>query len=528
MSDRREAGAVLVVTALAMTGLLIVMALVIDLGSTRNIRSNARSAADAGSTAGALGLSLATSTVPACQDAFSYTYTGLRGTQPSASDISTACAPLVGPCPVGGPARTAILTVGSTVVRVTNPVPDGHDLMRGTALGARPVQALDAVNDGTACERVAVEVTRPHSKFFGGIVSDDVRTFTVHSVARYSLTLRPGEVTPALVALNQSACRAIDAGNNGTILLGATANGPGIALSDSDGPSCSSSNPIFNSTSSANLIAESSGATPGQLAWYAAPAAQGWTNCGGTCAATLGDESSSANYVGVLSTRPTRTTRTPMDQRYRCTTVPATPTQPVCAAAADPVTTALGYAASATAPPGFTTWPGPCETSDDVNMGGVGAQIWVNCDEFEVKGDALHIAAGSTIVFRGKLTVAANGVLLVNVTEPWTVDASGHVIASSPSLQTMLVVGSTADDAFSVQSTSPTIEMAQTTVVSRGGFDLQGSPLLNWTAPTTGPPGGCCTGASPPHRSTSRAAPRSMPAGRCSMAGGRSPLLEAA
>ena len=44
----------------------------------------------------------------------------------------------------------------------------------------------------------------------------------------------------------------------------------------------------------------------------------------------------------------------------------------------------------------------------------------------------------------------------------------------------------TASDALAVQSTSAEMYLAQTTIVSRGGGDFQGSPVLRWTAPTAG------------------------------------------
>ncbi len=74
----------------------------------------------------------------------------------------------------------------------------------------------------------------------------------------------------------------------------------------------------------------------------------------------------------------------------------------------------------------------------------------------------------------------------MNVANPPTVDAAGYPVASSSTRQTTLVVGSTAANAISLQSTSAFVDMAQTTVVSRGGVQLQGSPVINWTAPSAG------------------------------------------
>lgn len=479
---RDERGLVVVIAAFSMTLLLILVATVIDLGSTRDVRSRARAAADAGATAGSF--SLSTSSTAACLDAMSYTFDNLGGTQPTASAISTACGPLLAACTTGGSARTATLTVGSTTVRVTNPVPNSSSLMRATAVGGGADQNVNAANDGTDCERVAVEITQPKSRFFGGIVSQGTSTFTVHSVARYNQTVAPGEDPPALVTLDQSACRSIDAGNNGRVILRAMNSIPGIAYSDSSGPSCSSTNPILHATNSGSLIAESIGTTPGQLAWFQAPASSGWRNCG-TCSTTFGSESSHQNYVGSFSTRPARTTRIPADRVYHCRNVPVTASTPLCTTP-DPVADALTYAAASSAPAGFTTWSGPCDSTGGVTMGAAGANIWVDCPVFAVKGGELRIAGGGTIVFRGRLSIESGGVLSVNVNDPPTL-SGGYPVAATATRQTTLVIGSTAGDAFAVQSTSAEMYMAQTAIVSRGGGQLQGSPDINWTAPSAGP-----------------------------------------
>jgi Flp pilus assembly protein TadG len=476
-----ERGVVIIIAALAMTVLLVIVALVIDLGSTRDSRSRARSAADAGATAGAF--SLSTSTTSACRDAVSYTFVNLGGTQPSNGDVTSACTAFLAACTTGLTPRVATVTVGDTTVSVTNPVPNSSSLLRAEAVGGGASQNVNTANDGTECQRVAVEVTRPKAKFFGGIVSQTASTFTVHSVARYSPSVRPGEHPPALVTLDQTMCRAIDAGNNGRIVLRAVGDIPGLAYSDSDGPSCSSTNPILNSTNSANLIAESSGTTPGQLSWYSAPVARGWGNCG-TCATTFGSESSHENYVGTLQARTARTTRTPADRVYHCRNVPVTASTPLCTTP-DPVADALAYAASTSAPPGFTTWSGPCDSTSGVTMGAAGANIWVNCPVFSVKGGELRIAGGGTIVFNGRLSIESGGVLAVNVNNPPTL-SGGSPVAATTTRQTTLVIGSTGSDAFSVQSTSAEMYLAQTTIVSRGGGRLQGSPQIHWSAPSAG------------------------------------------
>ena len=125
---------VLPFVVLCMTAILIMLAIVIDLGATRSLRREARSAADAGATAGAFSVRDTTGTGKQCTDAMAYTFLDLGATQPTSSDIATACAGMTGACATS--ARTATITVDSTTVTVTNPVLDSSSLMDGTALGS--------------------------------------------------------------------------------------------------------------------------------------------------------------------------------------------------------------------------------------------------------------------------------------------------------------------------------------------------------------------------------------------------------
>ena len=56
MNRQRDEGTVLPFVAFSMVALLTILAIVIDLGATRSLRSDTRSATDAGATAGALAI----------------------------------------------------------------------------------------------------------------------------------------------------------------------------------------------------------------------------------------------------------------------------------------------------------------------------------------------------------------------------------------------------------------------------------------------------------------------------------------
>ncbi len=495
MNDRRDRGSVIPLVALCMVGLLVIVALVIDLGATRSQRRDSRTATDAGATAGAVAMGTPGSN--ACMDALAYTFKDLGGTQPTSVQTSTACAPLASAC-VATNARTAPLSLNGVTVRVTNPVPDGNPLMDATSLGSGVSQPINPTVDGAACHRVGVEVTRSQPAFFRGVLGGSPSTYTVHSVARYDPRLRNPTIPPSLVALNQHTCAAIDAGNNGNIVLVGNTLGPGIAASDSDGTAqggCSGTNAILGSKNAAHLFAESMGsAMPGQLVWYAAPATAGYNNGGSTFQGVpaVYSPGSPYNYVGQLSAGSERITRSPADKRYHCTNVP-TSVQPMCTTP-DPISAlqTLSNNSKTSAPSGFTTYTGACDTTTGAITFPSG-NVWVNCPEFIVKGYPLSIPGGGTIIFNGSLTVDAGGTLLSNTSG--STDANGYPVPSDSSRQTTLIINDVANSdcstsnkvcAFDMKSNSSALYLAQTTMFSRGGFRLQSATQFRWTPPSAG------------------------------------------
>ena len=481
IGGQRDRGAVVPIVALCMTAIVMMLAIVIGLGASRSLRREARSAADAGATAGALSVRDPTGTAKQCTAAMAYTFLDVGGTQPSSSDITAACAGMTGTCSTA--TRTATITVDATTVTVTNPVLDTSSLMNGTALGTGISQPADATADGASCDRVGVQVTRPQSAFFQGIFGSDPGTYTVHSVAKYS----PGGTglrTPALAALNQTACNAIDAGN-GSIYLISNTTDAGLAISDSNGPSCSSGNPILNGGSSGQICAQSAGSLVGQLHWYQAANSIGYNTSSSvysTTPATCGSAAVSGyRYVASMSSTPTRTTRVPVDNVYHCTNVP-TSVQLLCTTP-DPISTlqTLSTSSASSPPTGYTTWSSPCSTQSAAVTLPSGS-VWVNCPTFTVKGNALNIPGGSNVIFNGAVSVEAGGYLKANTSG--SADSNGFPVPTNSALQTTLIINSTAAGAFNMQSTSSNVALAQTAVYSRGGVTISGSPVIRWTPPT--------------------------------------------
>ncbi|MEY2432568.1 MAG: hypothetical protein QOC92_2293 [Acidimicrobiaceae bacterium] len=485
IGGERDRGAVIPLLALCMTAIVMMLAIVIGLGATRSQRREARSAADAGATAGALSVRDPSGTAKQCTEAMGYTFLNVGGTQPSSSDITTACAGLTGTCSTA--TRTASITVDATTVTVTNPVLDTSSLMNGTELGSGISQPADATADGASCDRVGVEITRPQSDFFAGIFGSDFRMYTVHGVAKYA----PGGTglrTPALAALNQTACNAIDAGN-GYIYLISTSTDAGLAISDSNGALCSSGSAILNGGSSGQICAQSAGSLVGQLHWYQAANSIGYNTSSSVYSATPATCGSSGlsgyRYVASLASTPSRTTRTPVDRVYHCTNVP-TSVDALCTTA-DPISTlrTLSTSSSSSAPAGYTTWSSPCSTQSAALTLPSG-NVWVNCPTFTVKGNALNIPGGGNVIFNGALSVEAGGFLKANT--DGSADSNGYPVPTKSALQTTLIINSTAAGAFNVQSTSSNVALAQTMVYSGGGVTVSGSGVIRWTPPTSPDP----------------------------------------
>ncbi|CAA9214874.1 MAG: hypothetical protein AVDCRST_MAG76-338 [uncultured Acidimicrobiales bacterium] len=485
LARRDERGGVIVLMALGMVALTLMVAVVVDSASTRSIRRRARAAADASATAGVLDLTAA-SAVDACATAFAYAFTNLGVDQPSHGNIQSACSSATNggmtagaACTSGGPARVATVEVGDTTVQVTNPVPDTSPLLRATVVGGGYDQAADAGGgsiDGVDCQRLGVEITQPQSLIFGGVASSSNGRFSVHSVARYQPGLRKSNILPALIALEPTACKAVDAGSNGEIHVESTATGPGVLYSDSNGtsPACSASEGIFHAGNSATIHADKLSATvPGELAWYSA------TSRGSTPGRTTDEYgAAAANFWGRLYARDTRVGRTRADTTYNCGVMPVDPLTPCTS---DPVGEADVLARRTTAPPGYAA-PSTCSTSGAVVT--ISVNTFLNCDTFEVKNNPLVVTGGATVIFRGRLKLAG-GTLAVNVASTTPPAGASALPISAADVQSRLIVGSTAVDA--VDMNGGLVYMAETFLYSRGGFGLQStSSKVLWSPASKG------------------------------------------
>lgn len=234
--QRRDEGVSLIMVAFAMTLLIGAVALVVDLGVLRaDIRSD-RLAADASSMAGVAQINPFSSpdAVDACETAWDYALLNIED-EGSVDTLPDCGAEFSGSCSPGD-IRQATGTAGPYSVTISQPVPDGHDLMGS--------QAPNSDVDGSPCQRLAVTIQkfRPHT--FARVLGFDSDTTTVNSVAR--ITTRPGEdeIVPLLL-LEPLDCEAMYTSGQGkiTVTYNDTTNTPGIIVVDSNASTCGPSNP---------------------------------------------------------------------------------------------------------------------------------------------------------------------------------------------------------------------------------------------------------------------------------------------
>jgi hypothetical protein len=237
-----ERGAYLILWALLVVGVMIMVALVLDLGSLRSDRRGNQTITDlAALAAGPRLAQLPTpDAVGACEDAFRYARTntpGLAGM--SNASIDTACAPLS--CDPSSPPATgtdATISVGDFSVTVRYPIPAG-ELSSTTAA------------DGSTCERMRVSIDRTVDSFFAKIIGVDTLTSHSSSMVRgFSSTIE--KQVAALLVLERIDCGALrgtasGAGAGGILVLPFDADHPGLIGVDSYGDQ-----PPCNNTTTAN------------------------------------------------------------------------------------------------------------------------------------------------------------------------------------------------------------------------------------------------------------------------------------
>ncbi|MDK1010173.1 MAG: hypothetical protein QGM48_03690 [Actinomycetota bacterium] len=219
-----EEGMVIVMAAILMVTIIMLLALVVDLGLLRMDRRTDRLAADAAATAGVASLDpfVGGDAEEACSVAWAYFKLnvpdeGPTSTPPDCNVFAGACNPDV--------VRTTKVSAGPYTVEIVQPVPDDHAFMGG--------QAVNPDIDGGACQRLGVGINRQRDYAFASVAGIDSGETNVSAVARIGAGLGAGELVPLLV-LEPISCDSLYTSGQGKITVSYFGDTPGIIVVDSD------------------------------------------------------------------------------------------------------------------------------------------------------------------------------------------------------------------------------------------------------------------------------------------------------
>ena len=429
-----ERGAVLVLTAVGVPAMLVMAALVLDLGQLRTDRRTNKGVADMAATAGVGRLALGPwYGVCKARDYLLGNLGGISSFDPGSETWSDGATPPTArtssPCPATATGAEAMLCSPN--------VPQSWARLRGTAGGGRftveiqsgyplpdarfsedAARADGGSPDQGSCDNLAVIVTQRRDPFFAQVFGGAARTTRVRSVGRLNAT-ETVNYTAALQLLERNRCNVLQTGGSNTrVYAQPYGEHPGIIQIDSADDAGSCPSPILN--------AQATTGGPSVVACSATSTVAGCRPGTGTRRSRVGiyalnfvrppgDIATSfpTTYGDTQARATTRAGRRPADRRYRasverldgeaksaltgnsgrppgCSTV----VNNACTSTTDGRTwlvlapTDCGNLATFFAAPGRTAAP----------------NVWFNCD-LDVGIDLTLTAADSYVVVTGSLNV---------------------------------------------------------------------------------------------------------------------------
>jgi hypothetical protein len=511
-----ESGVVVILVALALTSLLIIAAIVIDLGYLRGSARADQSIADLAALAGGEDLENERH-VDACEAMIDYLNRNARDMP--AIDAADFCVDMADTVCTDGDLDQAVATTtaGKYTITIEFPVPDEPG----------PYPAMGAgLEDGPPCDRMRLSVDSVEPSFFGGIVGA-----SEYEVAR-SATLRagPGETAkaPALWLLEPYGCNSLATGGAGTsIVVGDMSAVPpieGLVTVDSNGTQTSGSGSCSGGATTVDVSQGRIHALPtslptgsdqelGEIRLFAMSK---WAEA---CAIPACDP---ADVVaGRLAPTPIhvprRATRAPVDYRWNCKTgYPAydvgttgypgieIPDCPVAATVPPYIDLLRALVGTSGAPSGFGTYPRPGVPSDKCNVDGhvvLPAGNWfVNCANLQVGGGTSITFSGGNVVTRGSIVSTGDGRVTLNTSNPSTTLPStclppvgGAMCTDSSSNAGWLYLR-----AGDLDIKGPFTANHTVVYIHDGFIKLTGGGSFSWTTPTEGPFAGLSAWAEKP------------------------------
>lgn len=484
----REQGSIIVLSAVMITTLMAVAALVLDIGLLRANARKLQSAADLAVAAGGQDLG-ASNPVAACIKTINYLNANMNDMPAitessfcaqSGNDVSqTVCTKSTYQAQA-----TPTITSGTYQVTLQYPVTDTQ-IQDNKRTGP-------GLNDGTPCERMRILVKGTQGNLFASVMG--VKGMSVTKSATVRGYLGTQNDVPALWLLDPTGCVALSVSGGSKLTVGTPAN-PGLVVLDSDGSTCSSNQVTLSSTGTGSLLqaVPQTGATLGRIILRAlSPSAT-------VCSPPACDPSDVSG--GRVNPQPIgnsqRATRSPVDWRYNCKAVyPAFHgiAIPSCPYATPPYLDNLISAVAAASPnptsSGFSRWSSTysCNPSGTVTVAG---NWWVDCPSSLTIGNGTNVVfSGGNIVFDGGLKMTG-GTFTVN-------NANPSPALPAPCKPTAVIIpclttsSSTAAYLYvkngDISVTSGVINIQKTFVYQASGvLKVAGGAPPTWTAPTEGP-----------------------------------------
>ena len=485
-----ERGAVIIITALAMVAVVIITAIVIDLGYTRGGAGFDQSSVDLAALAGGDAL-VHRRYGEACQDTVKYININAR---PSPGfDPTTFCAAFSGTTCSGGssPQTVSSATGGSYDLTIKFPVSDSE--IADASFGAGKA-------DGLPCERMRVILTSRQPSFFGGIVGR-----SGYEVTR-SATVRGGasqtRLVPALWLLDPVGCVVLSVQGGSKVVAGDVSDPanpiPGVITLDSDGTQgCSTTKTtmqVGGTGTEVRAVPLTGGPRErGEISLHALPFDA--TTCVGSVACKQSEVGSQILPQPIPA--PDRATRAPVDWLWNCkATYPDYLGVAIegCPAAAergpymDRLTSAIGASGQ---PAGFQRWSSfhSCKPTGTITVTG---NWWVDCGTFALNNGTTVTFSGGNVVFDRGIKLNGGSALNINTNNatpslPYSCippsSAAPCTASSSSQAGFIYVRAGDWDLGGGVFTGNHTLVYLSPTSVVKG----TGGAPPKWTAPTEGP-----------------------------------------
>lgn len=337
--DRTDRGAVIVLFGLILFSLLVVTAIVVDLGYARATRREAQTNVDLAAVAAGYNLAgggspgLQASPRAACESALNSLLANYADL-PSTTTMNPLCSTLPTTVSVCTPsyAKRTLVSTASDPYRVTIEWPvNDTDIAdtRFNGLDGGPSRPGVGSQDGDRCERMRVSINRQNEVFFAGVMGNG------GEVVRASATVKASAsgdslAVPALLLLERKGCRTLEVSGSGAVQVKSTGDVFGVIHSDTAGqvgdttadiPCTTNTNAngygIYGTARPASvgggpsIIADGNGSRPGRIAIYAL--SPGIAGRGGYRHDGEGDAD---NGLNVAPSAGRVISRMPVDRRY--------------------------------------------------------------------------------------------------------------------------------------------------------------------------------------------------------------------